>query len=756
MRSRAGRPSVMEYRPRPDFQPHLTSLPYRAGSQQMGILTVGGPQALGDRPCRARHHVAVCKQESLSFVELPNLQPPGQGDFSLVPCSSEGRELLSSHSSPMDGWGSLYLSPEGWPPCHHSYPDFHPSLGWIPDSGVPFGGDAAGGGSGTRHGAAGIAAPQGQQVVGNADSWLHDTTFKPPSSHSDSSLHDVVGGPTSPPLLPESQGQGSHGVEKEKLAWRKIRVYSPETLSDTTPSLDGDAVFPGSPVHEDGRCAGELALRGMEPLDLRPAPEGPPHAVPETLDLALPPCSAGRSAKGSAEQERRRFSASELMNKLQLSQRRATFSLKLGKSFSARSTSKEKGAWASQEGKPNGRERSRSSAGSDGLPSPESPSEPGNVCPRSEAEPGGCPSALVQHERRQSRFLLNSVLYQEYSDAAIAREIQRQQREDALAEEEEAALAPPKTNLSPSSSFRSQRSSRGHSFCFWQEIPEVKSRRLLEGLTPQQHRLQEAMFEMITSEASYLRSLSVATSHFKGSLALRETLTRAEVHRLFSNLQQVKEVSERFLLELEEHMDKDVFLAGLGAVVLKHCPAFHRVYIPYVTNQMYQEQLMQQLMRENWRFRHILRKLEEQPVCQRQPLKSFLVLPFQRITRLKILLENILKLAPAGSELASSIGAALRAVGEIVSACNENVRHMKQTEELVLLEKQVEFVKTKGDPAAGLCGAAVTTTRSHLDVAAQAVVIPGDDRPGAHAMSLMVQGPLSTVLFLLAGSFRYF
>ncbi|EMP42072.1 Rho guanine nucleotide exchange factor 5 [Chelonia mydas] len=60
--------------------------------------------------------------------------------------------------------------------------------------------------------------------------------------------------------------------------------------------------------------------------------------------------------------------------------------------------------------------------------------------------------------------------------------------------------------------------------------------------------------------------------------------------------------------------------------------------------------------------------------------------------------QNILKLAPADSELASSISAALAAVGEIVSECNENVRRMKQTEELVLLEKQVEFVKTKSIP----------------------------------------------------------
>uniref|UniRef100_A0A8C8RNS7 DH domain-containing protein n=1 Tax=Pelusios castaneus TaxID=367368 RepID=A0A8C8RNS7_9SAUR len=279
--------------------------------------------------------------------------------------------------------------------------------------------------------------------------------------------------------------------------------------------------------------------------------------------------------------------------------------------------------------------------------------------------------------RRESKYVQTQPLYQDYWVKRL-RAVEWKPKQPSFRVDASLSLA----GLLSSSLLdaSSQMSRRDYSFCFWQEIPEVKSRRLVETLTPQQHHLQETMFEVITSEASYLRSLSVATSHFKGSLALQETLTMAEMHRLFSNLSQVKDVSERFLLELEEHMDQDVFLLGLGALVLKHSPAFHRVYLPYVTNQMYQEQLMQQLMRENWRFRQVLRKLEEQPVCQRQPLKSFLVLPFQRITRLKILLENILKLAPAGSELATSISAALKAVAEIVSECNENVRRMKQTE----------------------------------------------------------------------------
>lgn len=41
----------------------------------------------------------------------------------------------------------------------------------------------------------------------------------------------------------------------------------------------------------------------------------------------------------------------------------------------------------------------------------------------------------------------------------------------------------------------------------------------------------------------------------------------------------------------------------------------------------------------NSSFRDVLEKLESDPVCQRLSLKSFLILPFQRITRLKLLLQ---------------------------------------------------------------------------------------------------------------------
>ncbi|XP_075697047.1 rho guanine nucleotide exchange factor 19-like [Rhinoderma darwinii] len=232
----------------------------------------------------------------------------------------------------------------------------------------------------------------------------------------------------------------------------------------------------------------------------------------------------------------------------------------------------------------------------------------------------------------------------------------------------------------------------------WQELPKVKGRGIVQTMSPQKRQLQEAIFEVVTSEASYQRSLSVAIGHFQKSRRLLDCLVTSDKHTLFSNLPSVRVVSERFLLDLEEGLEKDIHLGDIGERVLRHCPEFQRVYIPYVTNQMYQEKLMQQLIRENGRFLQVLQKLEEQPVCKRQLLKSFLVLPFQRITRLKILLENILKLAQNNAELSSSIGNAESAIGEIVSQCNEGVRCMMQTEELVLLEKRMDFHNTKSIP----------------------------------------------------------
>lgn len=150
-----------------------------------------------------------------------------------------------------------------------------------------------------------------------------------------------------------------------------MQVYSPESLSDesqSSPILDADYIFPGpfaSFLEEDlsglssleaisspSSSDGVSDLPNLSHDDIFELPAEPLHIIEDSVtrleedSVSVEPLSAiggsflPRSRHG--DQERRRFSASELISRLQLSQRKNSFTLKLGKSLSARVASRDR------------------------------------------------------------------------------------------------------------------------------------------------------------------------------------------------------------------------------------------------------------------------------------------------------------------------------------------------------------------------------------------------------------------------------
>ncbi|KAM5274186.1 rho guanine nucleotide exchange factor 15 [Ctenodactylus gundi] len=232
----------------------------------------------------------------------------------------------------------------------------------------------------------------------------------------------------------------------------------------------------------------------------------------------------------------------------------------------------------------------------------------------------------------------------------------------------------------------------------WQELPAVRSSGLLETLSPQERRMQESLFEVVTSEASYLRSLRLLTDTFVLSQALRDTLTPRDHHTLFSNVQRVQGVSEGFLGALLSRVRSCPHISDLCDVVHTHAVGPFSVYVDYVRNQQYQEETYSRLMDTNVRFSAELRRLQSLPKCQRLPLPSFLLLPFQRITRLRMLLQNILRQTEEGSSRQENAQKALGAISKIIERCSAEVGRMKQTEELIRLTQRLRFHKVKALP----------------------------------------------------------
>ncbi|XP_068454751.1 rho guanine nucleotide exchange factor 19 [Clinocottus analis] len=746
--------------PFPDFQPHLNAFRCRGEGPSMWIPGSGESQALSEaredrpllHPCHHKH-VAVCQQETLAFIELQPPVTPKLNGLSLPRSAVIPETQCTTHSLPLNGFTHTLNELNGMQnDCLRT--DNEREMASNLNSCTPPGDCELKCHDGVRtslqerterpravttvcrplHAALSLPLPFPlSSLYTNRNSWESPLPCSPssPEGPGFQSLDSC-----------QLQRRTSQGSLKEKSIRRKMQVYSPDSQSDeslSSPLLDADYIFPGpfaSFLEEDLSGLSSLEaiswpsstdglpdLPNLSHNDIFNLPEEPLQIIEDSMAAAAAGEDGGSvetlSATGGSflsrsrqgDQERRRFSASELISRLQLSQRKSSFTLKLGKSLSARVASRDRqgSSSLSPNADPKSNCRHRSSGGSADS-APHSPVVPAPPPPSSDngmplhrwsaklgmrkksIEEDLCILPTVASSNRLSRFLPSSILYQEYSDVAINREIQRQQGKEPGTEEEghrdELDGTPSPSNLSPSSSFRS---SRGSAFALWQDIPDVRTSGQLDNFSNEERKLQEAKFELVTSEASYIRSLTIAVDHFMLSQELAECLGAQDKQWLFSKLPEVKGVSERFLQDLEHRLEEDILRFDVSDIVLEHCPALRRVYLPYVTNQAYQEQTYQRLLLEIPRFPGILARLEEDPICQRLPLTSFLILPFQRITRLKMLVENILKRTTPGSRDEDTATKAFNELKKIIKECNSSVQSMKRMEELIHLNKKINF-----------------------------------------------------------------
>ncbi|VDL80278.1 unnamed protein product [Nippostrongylus brasiliensis] len=234
--------------------------------------------------------------------------------------------------------------------------------------------------------------------------------------------------------------------------------------------------------------------------------------------------------------------------------------------------------------------------------------------------------------------------------------------------------------LIATSHFGSQRS-------LWCELEEVKTSGLLHTLDEETRMRQEAYFEVITSEASYLRSLNILITHFMASQELMgskssfSVISNSERKHLFSNIFAVRDCSERLLSDLETRLEQNLVLDDLCNILVHHFESNFDVYIKYCSNQVktlrlsqtptqcgvqqneldelhvffglnfvYQERTLRRLKAENPAFLAAVSKMESDKQCQGLDMRSFLMLPMQRVTRYPLLVYAILDRLQRGVE----------------------------------------------------------------------------------------------------------
>ncbi|CAD5211837.1 unnamed protein product [Bursaphelenchus okinawaensis] len=244
--------------------------------------------------------------------------------------------------------------------------------------------------------------------------------------------------------------------------------------------------------------------------------------------------------------------------------------------------------------------------------------------------------------------------------------------------------------LTAGSVYGSQRS-------LWCELPEVRSAGLLDTLDNSSKKLQEAFFEVITSEASYLRSINVLISYFMAAPELQgpkkamSVITSVERKHLFSNIVAIRDCAEKLLCDLENRLKENLVLTDVSDILCEHFEKHFEAYTKYCSNQVYQDRVLKRLKLSNSQFLTTIQRIESNRECQGLDMRSFLMLPMQRVTRYPLLVFAIMERVAEGSPQQKTATKALSLANRLVRDCNEGARKMERTEQLLEIERRLIY-----------------------------------------------------------------
>nr|XP_033783583.1 rho guanine nucleotide exchange factor 37 isoform X2 [Geotrypetes seraphini] len=195
---------------------------------------------------------------------------------------------------------------------------------------------------------------------------------------------------------------------------------------------------------------------------------------------------------------------------------------------------------------------------------------------------------------------------------------------------------------------------------------------------------QQAVEELIKTEKSYLQTLLLLASDIQDRV---KQIHGIDVEGLFSNLNEVLQVSRAFLKELEGvDSEQPNQLLQISQVFLEFTEDLENVYKVYCANYEKAVLLLESYKKQgvDQEILHILQLTA--PHFNAQNLSFFLVMPVQRIMRYPLLLKHILGTLPSNDIAYSSLQRALAAMEEL----NCNINEFKRCKEVATKYTKVE------------------------------------------------------------------
>ncbi|XP_062583889.1 rhoGEF domain-containing protein gxcJ-like isoform X2 [Saccostrea cucullata] len=248
------------------------------------------------------------------------------------------------------------------------------------------------------------------------------------------------------------------------------------------------------------------------------------------------------------------------------------------------------------------------------------------------------------------------------------------------------SIPPPSPPPSPSSSIFSQTSLFGGSE--GQTCTDVDEKSFGDSeYNQEKHEKErkETILEIRDTEINYGRDLKILKEEFYKPMKNNGLLTSEQLEDIFQNLEDLIEVNKQFTDRLQQAVeaalgagDELLTTVVIGDLFLKSTNLIY-TFEHYCVNQSQATILLEQLEREKDILRIFLKVCQdEQPILRRMHLKSFLMVPVQRIMKYPLLLERLYRATSPNHHDKEAILSAKNKIEKILEHINSRTRTASQ------------------------------------------------------------------------------
>jgi len=204
--------------------------------------------------------------------------------------------------------------------------------------------------------------------------------------------------------------------------------------------------------------------------------------------------------------------------------------------------------------------------------------------------------------------------------------------------------------------------------------------------------------EVYSTERGYVTNLKILQTRYvdplrEASKTSLPILSASDVATLFSTLEAVPKLNERFVEDVGKRVKDWHALQTIGDVFDEYAP-FFKTYLVYVQGFEKMSKRLLSLRKENERFRMFLEYLEMKE--RLPPLQSLLIMPVQRIPRYQLLIRDLIKNTHDTHPDYKLLNKALGKIANTAKHINDSMNRQKRA--LKLHEIQGLFIPNKKMP----------------------------------------------------------